>query len=270
MKFLGIDFGWQSGASGLCCLSWENDCLQLCAKHSADTSREEPAINSGMLRPDDRRESITDILAWVDAVAPNPQSAIVAVDAPTIITNATGMRTADRLTHKYFGRYHAGAYPASLRSRFADRTVALGRSLGDRGFAHAPTIAKRTPGRYQIEVYPHPAIVNLFGLNQILKYKKGPLAHRQLELAKLHQYIGEILPRLEPPLAPDTIGKIPQVQTKLTLKTFKAIEDQLDALLCAYIGAYWWYWGEERNLVLGNGAEGYIVIPAARAEKLDQ
>ncbi|GAB4298211.1 MAG: DUF429 domain-containing protein [Oscillatoriaceae cyanobacterium] len=249
MKFLGIDFGWQCGASGLCCLNWENDRLQLLDL--------------------DRRESIADILAWVYCWA-EKESAIVAVDAPTIITNPTGMRTADRLTHKYFGRYHAGAYPANLRSRFADRTVAFGHSLAAQGFAHTPTIAPRTPGRYQIEVYPHPAIVNLFGLNQILKYKKGPLAQRQLELAKLHQYIGEILPILEPRLAPDTIGKIPQVQTRLTIKTFKAIEDQLDALICAYIGAHWWYWGGERNLVLGSLEEGYIVIPATSAEKLDQ
>lgn len=253
MKFLGIDFGWQCGASGLCCLSWENDRLQLLDL--------------------DRRESIADILAWVDCWA-EKESAIVAVDAPTIITNATGMRTADRLTHKYFGRYHAGAYPANLRSPYADRTVAFGHSLAARGFAHAPTITPSTPGRYQIEVYPHPAIVNLFGLNQILKYKKGTLAQRQLELAKLHQYIGDILTILEPPLAPDSIGKIPQVQTSRrdsrispTLKTLKAIEDQLDAILCAYIGAHWWYWGEPRNLVLGSVEEGYIVIPAARAEK---
>ena len=49
MKFLGIDFGWQSGASGLCCLNWENDRL-----HLLDL---------------DRRESIADILAWVECWA---------------------------------------------------------------------------------------------------------------------------------------------------------------------------------------------------------
>jgi predicted RNase H-like nuclease len=30
--------------------------------------------------------------------------ALIAVDAPTLIPNATGARVPDRLTHKYFGR----------------------------------------------------------------------------------------------------------------------------------------------------------------------
>ncbi|MEH2168748.1 MAG: hypothetical protein V7K41_19255 [Nostoc sp.] len=47
-----------------------------------------------------------------------------------------------------------------------------------------------------------------------------------------------------------------------------ATEDKLDSLICAYIAAYSWYWGEERNLVLGDVYDGlrlrttdYIIIP---------
>ncbi|MGL5192926.1 MAG: hypothetical protein ACRC8Y_04925, partial [Chroococcales cyanobacterium] len=100
---------------------------------------------------------------------------------------------------------------------------------------------------------------------------------RQLELIKLRQHIVEILPNLEPPLnlesdawilsdPPDIfIKKLTQKPSKL----FKAIEDQLDAILCAYIGAHWWYWGCAQNLVLGVStdpiteayANGYIIIP---------
>lgn len=49
-----------------------------------------------------------------------------AVDAPTIIPNATGMRLPDKLSHKHFGRYHAGCYPANLNRPFAQNTVAFG------------------------------------------------------------------------------------------------------------------------------------------------
>jgi predicted RNase H-like nuclease len=41
----------------------------------------------------------------------------------------------------------------------------------------------------------------------------------------------------------------------------KATEDKLDSLICAYVAAYWWYWGEQRNLVLGDCTTGYIIIP---------
>jgi predicted RNase H-like nuclease len=104
---------------------------------------------------------------------------MIAVDAPTLIPNATGMRLPDKLTHKHFDRYHAGCYPANLGRPFAQRTVDFGLSLEARGFVHVLTIVPQKLSSYQIEVFPHPAIVHLFGLNRILKYKKGSLAERR-------------------------------------------------------------------------------------------
>ncbi len=257
MKFLGIDLGWSSGASGLCCLNWDKNQLQL-TDLDCKLSRE-------------------DILDWVDQRLPAPEPGMIAVDAPTLIPNATGMRLPDKQTHRYFGRYHAGCYPANLKSRFASHTVGFGKSLEARGFAHAPAMIPQRCARYQIEVFPHPATINLFGLSRILKYKKGKLGDRCLELIKLRQYIVEILPSLEPSLSLQSdfwiLSENPDIfMEKLTgksSKVFKAIEDQLDAILCAYIGAHWWYWGCDRNLVLGVStdpipealANGYIVIP---------
>ncbi len=255
MKFIGIDLGWSSGASGLCCLNWENNQLQLIEC--------------------DRQQSPNDILTWIDTqVSPN-EPAIIAVDAPTIIPNLTGMRVADKLTHKHFARYHAGCYPANLSRPFAQQTVEFGLCLEARGFVHAPIMESQKLGRYQIEVYPHPATINLFKLERIIKYKKGKLAERQLELMKLCQYIIDILPNLEPSLNlansqtknPRSLAfisgsKLPEIPTSIA--TLKALEDQLDGLLCAYIGAHWWYWGIERNLVLGDRTNGYIVIPQPR------
>ncbi|NJP08524.1 MAG: DUF429 domain-containing protein [Leptolyngbyaceae cyanobacterium RU_5_1] len=244
MKFLGIDLGWSSGASGLCCLGWQAGRLELLDLQ--------------------RQESVSDILAWVDSWLAPDESGGIAVDAPTLIPNATGMRLPDRLTHKYFGRYHAGCYPANLGSAFAARTVAFGLSLEARGFQHAPIIEPKQPSRFQIEAFPHPAIVHLFELPQILKYKKGRLAQRQAELARLRQYICEHLPQLEPSLDVAQ-GKIRVPEIPLTGTALKAVEDQLDSIICAYIAAHWWYWGLERNLVLGDRAQGYIVVPIKSA-----
>jgi predicted RNase H-like nuclease len=255
MKFIGIDLGWSSGASGLCCLNWQNNQLELIEC--------------------DRQQSLNDILTWLDTQISPTEAAIVAVDAPTIIANPTGMREADKLTHKHFGRYHAGCYPANLSRPFAQKTLEFGLCLEARGFIHAPIIETQKLGRYQIEVYPHPATINLFKLDRIIKYKKGKLAERQLELMKLCQYIIDILPNLEPSLNLAKIqtknprlsaficgSNLPEIPTSIA--TLKALEDQLDALLCAYIGAHWWYWGIERNLVLGDRTTGYIVIPQGR------
>lgn len=236
IKFLGIDLGWKSGASGLCCLNWQHNQLNL--------------LNLDCIL------SITDILTWIDNYAPAPEPAIVAVDAPTLIPNPTGMRLPDKLTHKYFHRYHAACYPANLGRPFAQRTVEFGLSLEALGFIHAPTIETQKLSRFQIEVFPHPAIVNLFGLERILKYKKGKLSERRAELIKLRQYILDYLPTLEPALKLTTLPEIP-----FTGSALKNVEDKLDSLICAYIAAYWWYWGLEKNMVLGDYETGYIVIP---------
>jgi predicted RNase H-like nuclease len=243
MRFLGIDLGWQSQPSGLCCLEWRDASL-----HLLDLCR---------------LEEIPAILAWVDDWLPPGGFGGVAVDAPTLISNATGMRLCDRLTHKHFGRYHAGCYPANLGLAFAERTVGFGLSLEARGFDHAPTMVARSASRFQIEVFPHPATVELFGLERILKYKKGKLAERREELIKLRDYIMDFFPRLEPSV--DLQGFQPEVP--FTGAALKDLEDQLDSLICAYVAAHWWYWGAERNWVLGDQVAaaakvtGYIVVP---------
>jgi predicted RNase H-like nuclease len=241
MKFIGIDLGWRSQPSGLCCLEWIDGQLQLIDL--------------------DRKEAIADILTWIDQSVQPDEPAMIAVDAPTLIPNATGSRLPDKLSHKYFGKYHAGCYPANQNLPFADRTINFGLELESRGFAHAPTIEPQKLSRYQIEVFPHPAIVNLFNLERILKYKKGRLTERRLELIKLQNYLLNIHPSLSPPLRPLRLcGSFPS-EIPTTGAALKATEDKLDSLICAYVAAYWWYWGEERNLVLGDRTSGYIIIP---------
>lgn len=243
MRFLGIDLGWSSSPSGLCCLEFQHHGLQVL---------------------DLRREaSIAEVLAWVDHWLPPKELGAIAVDAPTLIPNLTGMRLPDRLAHQYFGRYHAGCYPANLGRPYAPQTVGFGLSLEARGFEHAPEMVAQQLGRYQIEVFPHPATIHLFHLDQILKYKKGKLADRRNELAKLRRLILEILPQLEPRLILETLPDIP-----LKGSALKALEDQLDSLICAYVAAHWWYWGAERNWVLGDRQSGYIVIPAPDGQLL--
>jgi predicted RNase H-like nuclease len=244
MKLIGIDFGWVSGASGLCCLEWHNETLHL--------------LNFAL------ETQIEAILTLIDTWIAKDESALIAVDAPTLIPNQTGMRLADKLTHKHFGRYHAGCYPANLQRPFAQRTIAFGRSLENRGFQHAATINPQQQGRYQIEVFPHPAMVNLFQLSRIIKYKKGKLADRKIGLKQLRAFIFEVLPYLQPALRFTNIDQYEPLTVdfeNLNGKQVKAVEDQLDGLICAYIAAYWWYWGTAKNLVLGDITTGYIVIP---------
>jgi len=246
MRFLGIDFGWENKPSGLAALEWNGHSLHLVAF--------------------DRLAEIKDILRWVDQHS--TADTVIGVDAPLVIPNRTGMRGADKLAHSHYGRYHAGCYPASRERSFWKRTTGLAAQLKKRGFAHGDQLAARAVGRHQIEVHPHAATVQLFGLDRIVKYKKGTLAARRAGLERLRGLLLERLPRLTPRLALDTLPEIPESGPAL-----KDLEDRLDALIAAYVAAHFWYWGQERNDVLGAAADGYIVVPHrqdyARAELLE-
>jgi len=222
--------------------------------------------------------AIADIFDWIQVqldeegkqTAARPT--VIAVDAPTIIPNEKGMRLPDRLAHRYFHRYHAGCYPANLGRPFAARTLKFGQRLESMGFVHQPDLdSPQSSGRYQLEVFPHAAIIHLFQLDRILKYKKGRLAERRAELLRLRNLMRSHLPYLAPPLCLPTpsdsqsgaIGSsgldLPNIP--FGGRALKAVEDQLDSLICAYVAAHWWYWSKEKNWVLGDRTAGYIVVP---------
>ncbi|MGF1461171.1 MAG: DUF429 domain-containing protein [Leptolyngbyaceae cyanobacterium] len=244
MYFIGIDLGWQSGGSGICLLTQTASHLQLLDFVHCSTR--------------------ATVLAWIDRTIPSTAPALIAVDAPTLIPNETGMRWCDRLAHRYFGQYDAGCYPANRGRPFAAALLDFGQALEQRGFHHASDIVPHQPGRYQIELFPHPATIHLFRLPKILKYKKGRIADRRLALGQLRRLQLETFPTLTPAL-PLQAADLPDVPSGG--QAFKAAEDQLDALTCAYAGAHWWWWGRDRNWVLGDGASGYIVVPAPDADQ---
>ncbi len=47
-------------------------------------------------------------------------------------------------------------------------------------------------------------------------------------------------------------------------KGLKGLEDRIDALMCAYMTYYFWYWRERRCEVIGDLMTGYIIGPRNR------
>lgn len=37
--------------------------------------------------------------------------------------------------------------------------------------------------------------------------------------------------------------------------------DLCDGIFCAYLAYYFWYWGGDRSLVMGDTTTGYVVLP---------
>jgi pyridoxamine 5'-phosphate oxidase len=206
-----------------------------------------------------------DIIHWADDAAGD--HAVIGIDAPTVVPpdvpDAIAMRSADRLAHSLYGKYRAGPSPTNLLPAFWQRTTGLSSSLANLRFNHGDQLAPQSEGRYQIEVHPPAAAVQLFMLGRVIRYRKGTLVERREGLRLLRGLMLDHFPRLFPRLALTDLPEIPMLAAGL-----KAMEDRLDSLMSAYVAAHWWYWGRERNDVLGDAASGYIVVPRRRTAEL--
>jgi predicted RNase H-like nuclease len=233
-NFIGVDLGWYGKPTGLAVFRWVGRRLRLC-----DVTRLQDEM---------------DIRAWIAEKA-GAGNSVVAVDAPTIIRNERSIRPDERTLNAQFRRFHAGCHPANLSRPFARYVLRFSSELKSMGFNFKPDIPARELGRFQIEVHPHAASVTLFNLSRIVKYKRGRREERARELDRFRQLLLEHLPHLEPGVSNFDLPKVPDIGNT------KEVEDQLDAILCAYIAAHWWYWGLERNSVFGDHESGFIVVP---------
>ena len=202
-----------------------------------------------------------EILSWCQSWI--RASCLVAIDAPIVVPNDDGRRYCETLVSRYFGAYNAGAHSSnrSLPSfRDGSRGLRLARALG---LEVDPASAA---ARRAIEVYPHPAIVMLFGLPAVLQYKARPgrsLETRRAELLRLVGYL-DGLAAADPPLSTVEAGAWAQVRRAVEGATrpvdLERVEDVVDAVVCAYIALYASVRpGDVR--VLGDVERGYILTP---------
>lgn len=205
--------------------------------------------------------SAQDDTAIIDAIAPfTADDCLVAFDAPLIVNNATGHRPAETAFNRDFARFDAGARPAfaekpELRNpRAARLAAALDLDMNPASGA----------ARKAIEVYPHPATVALFELDETLKYKRGPFGDRQRELLKLMTFIEELddaTPRLRANRSVAWVELRRRVEAATKPVQLDRDEDPVDAVLCAYIALYW-YQRPDDVTIYGDFETGYIVTPS--------
>ncbi|NCC31759.1 MAG: DUF429 domain-containing protein [Chloroflexia bacterium] len=209
--------------------------------------------------------ALDDLVAYMLAqIGDGP--AILAVDAPLCVPNLTGQRPAEAALARTFRAYEAAAHPANRRLLNRDGTGVRGERLLERlapyGFLPVTCPGPTASGRLVTEVYPHPAMIALFGLNKTLKYKSRPGRDHNQRVEAWHTYQQHLrlLTNTDPSLNGHLVLLEPDVAT-LRGHRLKAYEDQIDALFCAYIGLYAHRWGEARCQVFGDLATGWIMTP---------
>ncbi len=199
-----------------------------------------------------------DLMKLIGETSRNYQTVFVTVDAPIVCPNRTGTRPVDRLTHRMFHREHAACHPANLMR--CPRPPRVARILQRNGFRVGwETLAG---GRWVAEVYPHPAMVRMFGLPRIIKYKKGSVAERRKEFQRLQGLMRKLMKRRFPGLKLNQ-----ETRSLLRQKWSKPVEDRTDALFCALIGMWHWMHRGKRSEVIGARKSGFILLPEEGAAR---
>ena len=240
MHFVGVDLAWGvRRPTGLAVLDDDGRLLHVASESSDD--------------------------AIAAALAPYVAGeCLVAIDAPLVVTNATGNRPAEAELNRDFRAFEAGAHPTNT-SKPEFRDGPRGGRLAERlGLDLDPS---SEGGRRAIEVYPHAAIVALFRLGRTLKYKdkRGrTLDDLRSELLRLMTLL-EGLRDADTPLRlgahPAWAELLTQVREAGRKSELRKVEDQVDAVVCAYVALY-----AEREpkqvTTYGDLANGYIVTPS--------
>ncbi|NYI42959.1 putative RNase H-like nuclease/ppGpp synthetase/RelA/SpoT-type nucleotidyltransferase [Nocardioides aromaticivorans] len=239
MHYVGIDLAWgERRPTGLAVLDADGVLLAVSA-----------------VRTDEEIEAA--LASYVEG------ECLVAIDAPLIVRNATGNRPAEKQLNKDFARFDAGAHPSNTgKPEFSEQPRAA-RVAARLGLDINPW--SRRPRR-GIEVYPHPATVALFRLGRTLKYKDKPgrdLEHLRAELLVLMRLV-EGLASAEPSLrveGPAWRALHAAVVAAARKSELRVVEDQVDAVVCAYIARFADLRRED-TVVYGDLDSGYIVTPA--------
>ncbi len=236
MYFVGLDLAWgEKNQTGVAVIDSDGRLLHVGAAHDDDSI--------------------------VAAIAPYVgDECLVAIDAPLIVKNPTGHRPAESQFNRDFQRFEAGARPAfTERPEFKHpRGARIAERLG------LDMDPSSDSPRRAIEVYPHPAAIVLFGLAKTLKYKRGPFEDRQRELLRLMTLIeglDEASPRLRANRSVAWVELRKRVEAATKPGQLDRDEDPVDAVLCAYVGLYW-YDRPEDVTIYGDYASGYIVTPS--------
>jgi predicted RNase H-like nuclease/ppGpp synthetase/RelA/SpoT-type nucleotidyltranferase len=239
MHFVGVDLAWgDKRPTGLAVLDARGALMHLSAQSTDDT-----------------------IVAALSPYVDGP--CLVAIDAPLVVTNATGNRPAEAALNRDFARFDAGAHPSNTsKAGFAGtpRGARLGSALD---LDMDP--ASRSPRR-AIEVYPHPATVALFRLGRTLKYKNKPgrpltqLRSELLRLMELLEGLHDAPTALRLDRSDEWRALVESVTSAERKSELRRAEDQVDAVVCAYVALF----AErhpDRVTTYGDYSTGYIVTP---------
>lgn len=239
MKIIGIDLAWQS----------ETNTTALAVGNLTD----------GVFNISGVYESLSSLDSIKDTIKNEKDVCGLSIDAPLIINNATGQRACERELSKEYGSRYASCH-ASNTTLYPDAaSTILADHLSKEDFIHLGTPEKE---HWQIECYPHPALIEIFNLPERLPYKKGTVAKKKQGQVNLANHLKSLRNSKTLKLTIDSTSQIYLSEDHIHSCagiSLKQNEDALDSIVCAYIGALYAIMAPHKTF--GNIDSGYIYVP---------
>ena len=204
-------------------------------------------------------------LTFIREVGTTDGVTLVALDQPTLVPNAEGMRSVERVAASLVSWLGGGVQPAN-RSRlgmFCD-AAPVWRFLKTLGATEDPEAARTAAtGLHVMEVFPALALASLdpgfFGRLGAPRY--NPQRRKTFRPKDWVRVTGVAAATAR------TFGCLPLAdwcaEAGVVARPAKADQDRLDAALCALVALRWRLSPREKSLLLGNLIDGYIIAPAS-------
>ena len=236
---LGIDAAWSSTQpSGVAVVAEESSGWRLIAAESS-YQRFQAKADTNLLREQRPSGSLADARALIAAASILCKGwpvDLVSIDIPLAREAITGRRFCDNEVSRMYGGRKCGTH-SPTRARPGRVSDELREGFDLSGY---PLLTRSISSRGVIEVYPHPALIELAGALERLPYKTPktrtywPSATPTERRERLYQQWKEIICLLE--------GQITNVSAVLIIPDMnapkaeaKACEDALDAVVCAWV-----------------------------------
>ena len=216
---LGIDAAWtKKNPSGIAIAVKRDDGWQLMGLY--------PSYHDFLGQPELKGQmpSASALLSKAEAIANAPMQ-LVSVDMPLSRQPIVKRRESDNAVSRKYGGRGAGTHSPSAErpGKISDELREEFQSCG------YPLITRAIELPGLIEVYPHPALIELTSASYRLEYKVG-----KTKIAKLIEVWDHIIDHLEAEIS--SVRKfLPEVCTSSEKKELKAFEDMLDAIVCAWV-----------------------------------
>jgi predicted RNase H-like nuclease len=162
---------------------------------------------------------------------------LVAVDMPLARSPIVGRRYSDDQVSRAYGSRKCSTYPPTV-SRPGALSDALTKDFARAGY---PLLTEAVTPPGVIEVYPHPALVELTAASERLPYKVSkvttywPSVSSLERRRRLYRQWRQIARSLEREAAGVTAA-LPQLRSGTPRVELKTYEDMLDAIICAWVG----------------------------------